>query len=73
MMQHVEHHHAGKVSAREWQSMGIGDHIDARETEDVGGYDVGPGILEVRGPAADIENGPLGAALEQPPVKVPIQ
>ena len=39
--------------------MGVGDDIDAGKGKDVGGYDIGPGILDVGGPAADIENAAL--------------
>ena len=53
--------------------MGVGDDIDAGKGKDVGGYDIGPGILDVGGPAADIENAASRTAIEQPPVKIPVQ
>ena len=53
--------------------MGIGDDIDARKRQDVGGYDVGPEILDVGRPAADIENAAFGTVIEQPPMKIPVQ
>jgi hypothetical protein len=73
MMQNVEHHDARKTAIRERQPMGVGDDIDARKRKDVGGYDIGPGMLDVGGPAADIENAALRTAIEQPPVKIPVQ
>ena len=53
--------------------MGVGDDIDAGKGKDVGGYDIGPGILDVGGPAADIENAAFGTVIEQLPVKIPVQ
>jgi hypothetical protein len=53
--------------------MGIGDDIDTGKRQDVGGYDIAPEILDVSGSAADVENTAFGAAVEQAPVKIPVQ
>jgi multidrug resistance efflux pump len=72
-MQNVEHHHARKGSIREGQPVRIGDDIYTRKRQDIGGYDIGPEILDVSGSAADVENAALRAALQQSPVKITIQ
>ena len=53
--------------------MSIGDDIDTRKRQDVGGYDIGPEILDVGGSAADIENAAFGASIEQPPMEIPVE
>ena len=53
--------------------MRIGHDIDAGKRQDVGRYDIGPEILDVRGSAADIENAACRTAFEQPPMKIPVQ
>ena len=50
--------------------MSIGDDVDARKPQNVGRYDVGPEILDVRGSAADIENAAFRTILQQLPVKI---
>jgi hypothetical protein len=73
MMQDVEHHDARKTAIREWQPMGIGDDIDPWKGQDVGRYDIGSEILDVGGPAADIEDAAFRTAIEQPPMKISVQ
>ena len=73
MVQHVEHHHAGKEPVPEGKPMCVGDDIDTRKRQDIGTYDVRPEFLDVGRAAADVENASVGTALEQLPVKIPIQ
>src|SRR5260370_36734748 len=73
MMQDVEHHHACKEFAPEWQPMSVRHYVDARKPQDVGGYDIRPEILDVGGSAADVENATFRATFKELPGKITVQ
>ncbi len=73
MMQHVEHHHAGKDSIRKRQAMRVGNEVDTRKREDVGRNDVLANFLDVSCAAADIEHASFRTAIEQAPMEIAIQ
>jgi hypothetical protein len=72
-MQDVEHDDAGEVSVPEGETMRVGDDVNARKLEDIDRDHIPVGFLDVGGPAADVENSTLRAALQQLPMVVAVK
>jgi hypothetical protein len=53
--------------------MSVRHCVDARKQQDVGGYDIRPEILDMRGSAADVENATFRATFKELPMKITVQ
>src|SRR5215831_15312583 len=62
MMQNIKHHNASKLAGPEREAMGVCDHIDPWKWQDIERDRVGPKILGVGRPTANIHHRPRRGA-----------